>query len=90
MLSLIRAVVRTYQVTISPVLCSMLGPGAGCRFEPTCSEYFLEAVEAHGVLRGSWLGLKRIARCQPWGGHGNDPVPLRIGRSHAATRPICE
>ena len=90
MLSLIRAVVRIYQITISPLLSWMTGPGAGCRFEPTCSEYFLEAVETHGVLRGSWLGLKRIARCQPWGGCGNNPVPSRIGRSHMATRPICE
>jgi putative membrane protein insertion efficiency factor len=90
MLSLIRAVVRIYQITISPVLCWMMGPGAGCRFEPTCSEYFLEAVETQGVFRGTWSGLKRIARCQPWGGYGNDPVPSQIGRSHAAARPICE
>jgi hypothetical protein len=48
---------------------------AGCRFQPTCSEYFLQAVRYHGALKGSWLGLKRIARCQPWGGQGFDPVP---------------
>jgi putative membrane protein insertion efficiency factor len=51
------------------------GPGSGCRFTPTCSAYFLEAVETHGFVRGSWLGLKRLARCQPWGGAGHDPVP---------------
>lgn len=42
---------------------------------PTCSAYFLEAVETHGIGRGSWLGLKRLARCHPWGGCGYDPVP---------------
>ena len=72
---LIRLMIRTYQITISPVLSWLVGPGGGCRFEPTCSHYFLEAVEMKGVLRGSWLGLKRLARCHPWGGKGWDPVP---------------
>ena len=90
MRGLIRIFIRIYQVTLSPTLAAMAGPGSGCRFQPTCSEYFLEAVETQGILRGSWLGLKRIARCQPWGGYGNDPVPSRIGRSDAAARPICE
>ncbi|MBN8457051.1 MAG: membrane protein insertion efficiency factor YidD [Verrucomicrobia bacterium] len=51
------------------------GPAAGCRFTPTCSNYFLQAVEAHGPFRGSWLGICRIFRCHPWGGWGYDPVP---------------
>jgi len=59
----------------SPVLAWLGGPATGCRFHPTCSQYLLEAVERHGVLRGSWLGLKRVARCHPWGGEGEDPVP---------------
>ncbi|MGI9603025.1 MAG: membrane protein insertion efficiency factor YidD, partial [Acidimicrobiales bacterium] len=42
---------------------------------PTCSSYALEAVETHGAVRGSWLGVRRICRCHPWGGHGLDPVP---------------
>ena len=42
---------------------------------PTCSQYMIEAIKKHGPLKGSWLGLKRGARCHPWGGHGHDPVP---------------
>jgi hypothetical protein len=77
MLGLVRFLIRIYQWTLSPLLCLLCGPNSGCRFTPTCSAYFLEAVEAHGVLHGSWLGLKRLARCQPWGGSGHDPVPER-------------
>lgn len=75
MRGLIRILIRAYQLTLSPLLCAFGGPGSGCRFEPSCSEYFLQAVEMHGALRGSWLGLKRIGRCHPWGGSGHDPVP---------------
>lgn len=75
MKTLIRIAIRGYQKFISPVLHFAGGPGSGCRFEPTCSHYFLQAVEKHGVLRGGWLGLKRIGRCHPWGGTGFDPVP---------------
>ena len=46
-----------------------------CRYTPTCSQYMVEAVLKHGVIKGTWLGLKRICRCNPWGGHGHDPVP---------------
>ena len=61
--------VRIYQLTISPWL-----PPA-CRYEPSCSNYMLEAVRKHGAFKGAWLGLKRLLRCAPWGGHGFDPVP---------------
>ncbi|MDQ2824795.1 MAG: membrane protein insertion efficiency factor YidD [Verrucomicrobiota bacterium] len=74
----VRIFIRVYQATLSPFLSAISGPALGCRFEPTCSEYFLQSVERYGVLRGAWLGLKRIARCQPWGGGGNDPVPLSV------------
>jgi putative membrane protein insertion efficiency factor len=59
--------VRCYQLGISPWL------GARCRFQPTCSQYFIEAVRKYGAVRGSWRGLRRISRCHPWGGSGYDP-----------------
>lgn len=65
---------RGYKLFISPLLHA-LAPGAGCRFEPTCSEYFAGAVEKHGVLRGTRLGIRRICRCNPWCEPGYDPVP---------------
>jgi putative membrane protein insertion efficiency factor len=49
--------------------------GNSCRFEPTCSRYAAESLERHGVVRGSWLSIRRIVRCNPWGGAGYDPVP---------------
>ena len=61
--------IRFYQLFISPVLLP------ACRFYPTCSAYALEAIMTHGVLRGGWLALRRLARCHPWGGSGYDPVP---------------
>lgn len=61
--------VRVYQTVISPLLPS------ACRFEPTCSQYMVEALRTHGLFRGGWLGVKRIMRCQPWGKSGYDPVP---------------
>ncbi|HIC64839.1 MAG: membrane protein insertion efficiency factor YidD [Paracoccus sp. (in: a-proteobacteria)] len=61
--------VRAYRLVASPWL------GNGCRFQPTCSEYALEALQRHGAFRGGWLAIRRIARCHPWGGHGHDPVP---------------
>jgi len=63
--------VRVYQWTLSPLL------GAHCRFEPSCSQYMIDAINEWGPLKGTWLGLKRIARCHPWGGHGHDPVPKK-------------
>lgn len=59
--------IRVYQKLISP----MLGPH--CRFQPTCSEYFILAVRKYGVIRGSWKGVWRIFRCHPWHPGGNDP-----------------
>jgi putative membrane protein insertion efficiency factor len=73
--ALLRLGIRFYQKVLGPMLKFAAGPGAGCRFVPTCSNYFLKAVEAHGPWRGSWLGICRIFRCHPWGGSGYDPVP---------------
>ena len=61
--------IRIYQKVISPILPS------SCRYTPTCSQYAVEALQKHGFLKGSWLAIKRIASCNPWGGHGHDPVP---------------
>ena len=65
----LRAPIEIYRLLISPVLPS------ACRFEPSCSRYALGALHRHGVLRGSWLAIKRIARCHPWSAGGYDPVP---------------
>ena len=75
--TIIRLIIRFYQIVLRPVMKAIAGPGAGCRFSPTCSHYFLQAVEDHGSLKGSWLGIRRILRCHPWGGSGYDPVPPR-------------
>jgi putative membrane protein insertion efficiency factor len=71
----IRITIRFYQRFLNPMLKFAAGPAAGCRYTPTCSNYFLQAVELHGPFRGSWYGICRIFRCHPWGGSGYDPVP---------------
>lgn len=71
----IRLLIRFYQRFLNPILKVIGGPTAGCRFHPTCSRYFLEACEKHGAITGSYLGIRRILRCHPWGGSGEDPVP---------------
>ena len=61
--------IKIYQTLISPLL------GKNCRYHPTCSAYTILALKKHGPLKGSWLGIKRIVSCHPWGGSGHDPVP---------------
>jgi len=61
--------IRAYQVMISPII-----PPA-CRFQPTCSQYGIEAIGRFGAVQGSILAIRRILRCHPWGQHGHDPVP---------------
>lgn len=63
--------VRGYQVALGPLL------GGSCRFEPSCSNYMIEALRVHGAFKGTLLGLWRILRCHPFGRHGYDPVPLK-------------
>lgn len=61
--------IKVYQYLLSPLI-----PNA-CRYEPTCSVYYIEALKKYGPIKGSYLGIKRILSCHPWGGHGHDPVP---------------
>ena len=63
--------VRCYQIGISP----FIGGRAACRFTPTCSEYTRQSIQKYGLIRGIWMGLKRISHCRPGGGCGYDPVP---------------
>ena len=69
------ALIRVYQVTVSPLL------GPRCRFHPNCSSYAIEALHRHGPFAGLWLALRRLGRCQPWGGSGFDPVPDALDAS---------
>ncbi|HVI91956.1 MAG TPA: membrane protein insertion efficiency factor YidD [Dongiaceae bacterium] len=64
--------IRIYQMAISPLL------PPSCRYHPSCSAYAVEALERHGLIRGVWLTLLRLARCHPWGGSGYDPVPETV------------
>ena len=70
-------VIRVYQRAISPILPRC------CRYEPSCSQYFIEALRKRGVLMGTLLGSWRILRCNPYGGSGYDPVPEPPSRRHA-------
>lgn len=73
MMKLIRTIyllpIRFYQLSISPLL------PPSCRFTPTCSQYAIEAITRHGIIKGTYLAIRRILRCHPWGGSGYDPVP---------------
>ncbi|ARN85213.1 membrane protein insertion efficiency factor YidD [Candidatus Nucleicultrix amoebiphila] len=66
---ILKGLIQGYRLFISPLL------GHNCRFAPTCSSYALEAFEIHGLIKGSFLSLKRISQCHPWGKSGFDPVP---------------
>lgn len=83
----LRAPILLYRYTLSPLI------GPVCRYQPTCSAYALEALERHGPVRGTWLTLRRLARCHPitWlgGGEGHDPVPaVTTADTHAHTHHI--
>jgi len=72
--------VRIYQSMISPYL------GSSCRFHPTCSSYALESLHRFGIFKGSWLTIKRISCCHPWGGSGHDPVPEKYIGKNSSTK----
>ena len=72
---LLITLVRGYRLLLSPWL------GSACRFEPSCSAYALQALEQHGAAAGSYLTLRRLARCQPWCAGGHDPVPQELPRT---------
>ncbi len=66
---LLIGLIKLYQMTLSPLI------GRACRYTPTCSNYGIEAIRKYGPIKGSWLTLKRVLSCNPWGGSGYDPVP---------------
>lgn len=76
MRSMLIALIRIYQLFISPIL------GNHCRFYPSCSQYAREALEQHGIGRGSWLAICRLGRCHPWRPGGFDPVPESSPKEH--------
>ena len=67
--------IRGYQLVISPLL------GSNCRFMPTCSEYAMESFKTYGLIKGSFLTIKRIGKCHPFGGHGYDPIPTKMEKN---------
>jgi uncharacterized protein len=66
---IVLGLLKGYKILISPLFTGT------CRFQPSCADYLAEAVRLHGVRRGVWLGMVRLSRCRPFGGHGYDPVP---------------
>ncbi|MEP6663046.1 MAG: membrane protein insertion efficiency factor YidD [Verrucomicrobiota bacterium] len=78
---------RLYRWTLSPAKTVLFGAPGRCRFTPSCSAYALEAVQRHGALKGSGLALRRICRCHPFGGSGEDPVPRPLKIQNLKFKP---
>ena len=68
--------IRGYQIIISPMLNS------NCRFMPTCSQYAIESLQSYGLIKGTFLTIKRLGKCHPWGGHGYDPIPTKMEKNN--------
>jgi len=77
---MIKGALAIYQVFISPLLHFLIGPGFGCRYLPTCSQYCSESFHIHGPLGGMALSIRRLSRCHPFAQAGYDPVPRDIGK----------
>ena len=69
-------ILRAYQLSLSPML------GARCRYSPSCSQYAIEALREHGVMKGLWLAVRRLGRCHPFHAGGYDPVPPHVEHRH--------
>lgn len=67
--------IRAYQILLSPML------GQNCRFAPSCSVYMIQAINEWGVIKGIYLGTRRLMKCHPWGPHGHDPIPKKEKRA---------
>lgn len=78
--TILRGAIGAYRLFVSPILPQ------SCRYHPTCSAYAMEAIARHGAMRGTAYAAWRIARCNPWGGSGYDPVPGKPARRHALGR----
>jgi len=78
---LLLLLIGLYRLVLSPAKNALFGPEGSCRFSPSCSTYAMNAIKAHGALWGSWLGLRRVLRCHPWGACGHDPVPTKLGKA---------
>ena len=74
------ALIRLYKITISPFFAG------SCRYTPGCADYMSESIARFGLLRGGWIGTKRLCRCHPFGGHGYDPVPHSFHKDQKITR----
>ncbi|MFB9315405.1 membrane protein insertion efficiency factor YidD [Nocardioides plantarum] len=81
---LLIGLLKLYRLLISPLY------GQVCRYYPTCSAYALEAVQVHGSIKGSWLAVRRVARCHPWAAGGVDKVPPRRTRSPRPPAPVAD